>query len=82
MFTAQRWLRARFQRRRYLWMMSSFRHLQLLARDWLSHRYTAAVVIQSVVRMWSARKHLANMHHSALLIQVSSPLILNTAALK
>jgi len=72
MFTAQRWLRARYQRRRYVRMMSGFRHLQLLARDWLARRYTAAVVIQSVVRMWSAKKHLTNMHHSALLIQVSN----------
>jgi len=66
----QRWLRSKLERRRYLRMASGFRRLQLLARDWLARHNTAAVLIQSVVRVWLVRRHMVRMHHSALVIQV------------
>ena len=58
------------ERRRYIRMINGFRQLQLLARSWLARRKTAAILIQSVVRMWTERRHLHCMHHSAVVIQV------------
>lgn len=58
------------ERRRYIQMIGGFRRLQLLSRNWLARRKTAAVVIQSVVRIWLERRRLHCMHHSAVVIQV------------
>ena len=71
MCCVQRWLRARRERRRYVSMLIGVRQLQLSARDWLARRHTAATVIQSVIRSWSMRKHLSQMHCSARVIQVA-----------
>jgi len=70
MYTVQHRLRAWLERCRYLRMIGSFRRLQLTARGWLASRRTAAVMIQSVVRMWAMRRHVAAMRRSALVIQV------------
>jgi len=58
-------------------MLFGVRQLQLLAHDLLVHRCVAAIVIQSMIRKWSVKKHLADMHHSARVIQVTMLLFVN-----
>jgi len=70
LWVVQRWLRARLERRRYVQMLRGFCRLQLMAREWLARHSAVVVVIQSVVRMWSARRHVAYMNRSAVIIQV------------
>jgi len=50
--------------RQYKKMVNGFRQLQVLACNWLACRKTAAILIQSVVRMWIEKRHLHCMHHS------------------